>query len=120
MKNLKLNVLAFSALIVLFSCSKETVNENENQGADLTKGKGEITASDLQFIGIEHNQMLSETYNYLESVGQNVTLEGIQNNLVENIKDNHQYSDESNEMGMQYVDDYLKTPTQSILSLIHI
>jgi len=114
MKHLKLNVYAFFALFALFSCSKETVTDSGNQEADFTKGKGEITASDLQFIGIEHNQMLAETYNYIESQGENVSLDGIMNNLADNIKNNGQYSDESNAMGVEFVDRFLKTKTESI------
>ncbi|MBV1923961.1 MAG: hypothetical protein KUG68_08045 [Flavobacteriaceae bacterium] len=114
MKNLTLKVSTILSVLVLFSCSKDTVNETENQGADFTKGKGEITANDLQFVGVEHNQMLAETYNYIESVGQDVTLERIQNNLVDNIKDNDQYNDESNAIGIDFTNDLLKTPTESI------
>lgn len=95
MKNLNLfTFLAVFSLLAIFSCTKE-MNDN-------TAIEDRITADQLEFIGVEHNAMLGETFTYLKENHMKVTKDDLEAFLVSKIRSNSKYTSQSNELGVDH------------------
>ncbi len=96
MKQIKINLI-FIAIIsaILFSCSSESDNDVETK----------ITPNDIEFVGIEHNEMVGEAYDFLNQQNGNLksAKTGIEEFLISKIRGNSKYSTESNEIAVDYV-----------------
>lgn len=71
-----------------------------------------ITAKDLEFVGIEHNDLLDKTYTALKdnNIGKDKSKEFTRNFLVDTIFNMSKYSDKSNTIGAVYASQNVVDP----------
>ena len=124
MKKLKFGLLTIVSLIMfnsaITSCSRDDNNNPETtqtieQKRSIPTLQLGVTPADLEFVGIEHNQMLESTYNYLKNNGatkQNAK-DLAENHLITAITNNRKYSKESNQLGVDYVKNIFDNPIPS-------
>jgi hypothetical protein len=67
----------------------------------------DINAKQLEFVGIEHNKMLDEVYNFIKSedITRKTGKSKIENFLISKINSNKEYSTQSNAIGINYTKD---------------
>lgn len=105
MKN-KFNIIAiFSLLIavsIFYDCSNDEVENNTQE---------KITAQKLEFVGIEHNEILEQTFEFLKNNKSQIKTQEsreskvklLENFLVSKIEKNEKYTAESNLLGVQNI-----------------
>jgi effector-binding domain-containing protein len=125
MKKLKVLVsISLVAIITILSCSKENelVNEQNDITSEILERKGNpITAGDLEFVGIEHNAMLNDIYNYLEK-NKNIfekkdnkeNRASLENFLTDKFNPNKNYSEESNELAVYQIKDIFQDEPENL------
>jgi len=108
MKKIKLNVLTALTLIIVSSVFYSCTNEN----SEINDVQESISAKQLEFIGIEHNQMLTETFNFLKDNKSSLSKKSgkqkkqlLEDFLVSKISSNSKYTKQSNEIGIGYTKD---------------
>ena len=76
-----------------------------------------INAKNIEFVGIEHNIMLDETYEFLKKQSSKQSYkskssknkkESLEDFLISRIETNKKYSDHSNEIGIQSIKSFFK------------
>ena len=106
MKKPKL-ITFFAAILgyAIFSCTNEIMEMDET----ITEV---INAKHIEFVGIEHNMMLDETYEFLKTQSRKKSYmnksskskkEDLEDFLISRIKANRKYSDRSNEIGIENI-----------------
>lgn len=104
----KIKLITFLTLVLgfaIFSCTNESI-EMDNNISEV------INEKSIEFVGVEHNVMLDETYEFLKkqsseksyknksSKNKKESLEGF---LISRVETNKKYSDRSNEIGIQNI-----------------
>ncbi len=93
------NILKIVFIITFFSCKNEKVIE---------KSEKLVTVKNIEFVGIEHNKMLDEIFNYLKKQNyvknrNSIThVKALENFMINKIKSNIKYSKESNDVAVKY------------------
>lgn len=98
---IKLMLGLLITMTVFQSCEKSEADSSDNSLSP------KINAKQLEFVGIEHNKMLDEVYNYIksESIDEKTGKSKIENFLISKISSNNEYSHQSNKIGINYAKD---------------
>lgn len=97
MKQISKLLLGLLVTMILFqSCEKD-----ENSLST------DINAKQLEFVGVEHNKMLNEVYEFIknENIDKKTGKLKIENFLISKINSNTEYSNQSNKIGIDYTKD---------------
>ena len=89
-------IVIFLSFAVFFSCSKESVELNNNDG-EL------ITSKELEFVGKGHNSILNKAYVFLKSNQENKNKIKLEEFLINDVKSNNLYSKQSNDIGIELI-----------------
>lgn len=89
-------IVIFLSFAVFFSCSKESVELNNNDG-EL------ITSKELEFVGKDHNSILNKAYVFLKSNQENKNKIKLEEFLINDVKSNNLYSKQSNDIGIELI-----------------
>lgn len=111
MKKIKL-ITFFTAILsfAIFSCTNKSMETD-----DITSEV--INATNIEFVGIEHNIMLDETYEFLKKESSKKSYmnksskskkEDLEDFLISRVRANRKYSDHSNEIGIENVERIFK------------
>lgn len=104
----KIKLITFLTIVLgfaIFSCTNESIEMDNN----ISKV---INAKSIEFVGIEHNIMLDETYVFLKKESSKKSYQNksskdkkrsLENFLISRVKANRKFSDRSNEIGIENV-----------------
>ena len=104
----KIKLITFLTVVLgfaIFSCTNESA-EIDNNISEVIKAKN------IEFVGIEHNIMLDETYEFLKNQSSKKSYKNkssknkkksLEDFLISRVKTNRKYSDHSNEIGIENV-----------------
>ncbi len=121
----KINFKRFELLIfigiivafVAFSC-----NNSDLQLDGSASEVNTITSKTIEFVGIEHNQMLEETFQFLKKQNNEQSTKyksskskrkGLEDFLISRVNVNNKYSNASNNLGIQFIRNLFSTKQNS-------